>query len=243
MPGILAVLCVYIETEVYKEVEVKRLFLSDLHLGSPLFKKEDEVISLVNAQEYDEIYILGDLFDTWEVFMCYITKKYKNLIKVLNDKGDKIVVIKCNHDPSLDKLKRILYNCTVIEGLYTTNFGDKSVVMAHGDEFDPDYWWTITFFPIHWFLQRLGFNIKAWIRSVVYKREAEKLGVSLDGIVVEAERKLVEKYGEYNILIFGHSHQSKIVKDGSFTAVNIGSVLHDPVVYEFESDEFIKREI
>ena len=222
---------------------MKKLFISDLHLGSPLFKKEKEVINLLISDIYNEIFILGDVFDCWEGNVWMIFNKYREMIKILNDQGNKIVLIKGNHDPSFEVLTEVLYNCKIIEGVYNSNFNGQEIAMSHGNEFDPDYWWTKAFFPIHWVLQRFGFNVKGWIREKIYISEAKRLGVSLDDIVVEAERKLVNEFKSYDIYVCGHSHMPKIVQTESLLFVNVGSLIYKPCFYEFEDGKFIKKEI
>ena len=42
------------------------ILMSDLHISSPLFKLDKEIIELYNNPKVKRVYILGDLFDTWE---------------------------------------------------------------------------------------------------------------------------------------------------------------------------------
>ncbi len=43
---------------------MKILFLSDLHLGSPLFRRKAEILNILK-DEYDKIIVVGDLLDVW----------------------------------------------------------------------------------------------------------------------------------------------------------------------------------
>jgi len=62
---------------------MKILFLSDFHLGSPLFESENEILSLLN-DDYDMVFLLGDTIDTWEDDLWSIVTKNNVLLRKLN---------------------------------------------------------------------------------------------------------------------------------------------------------------
>ena len=57
---------------------MKRLIISDLHLGSR-FSNELSILELFNTEDYDELILAGDIID-----FIRIPKFTKNTLKILN---------------------------------------------------------------------------------------------------------------------------------------------------------------
>jgi len=82
-----------------------------------------------------------------------------------------VVIIKGNHDPSLQSLESIFPGKQVLME-YEFYIGDEAGIVVHGDGFDSMItkysWLTRVFSPIHWVLERFGINIKAFFRELFY---------------------------------------------------------------------------
>jgi predicted phosphodiesterase len=162
---------------------MKRLILSDLHIGAPYFIKKETLIGLLLVP-WDEIYINGDLREL-KGFLSKlaIDKKNKDLFEILNSK--KVIELWGNHDPisSIKAFTFILPN-------------GKNVVLTHGSQFEKSIGiglatkLNIIFYYIFRFeLRRLFRKFKS------YKK-------------LEDAAKSFYK-GKCDYLIMGHTHQPK----------------------------------
>jgi len=218
---------------------MKILFISDLHLGSPLFKSEKRVMRLLKDGSYDKVIIVGDLFDSWEDCKCYILKKYKNLIAKINSM-ENVVIIIGNHDYSTREMSNIFPN-KLIHREYKV---DEDTVAVHGDEFDKNvdeykWFWKYIAFPFHWVAESYGINLKYWLRETIHDIKRMRLRAPYDSLIFQAEKKLVNKYlHQYRNVVCGHTHLPKIVKDPYFTFVNCGDWLSNDTYVEYENGVF-----
>jgi UDP-2,3-diacylglucosamine hydrolase len=205
-----------------------KILMSDLHMSSPLFKLDREIIDLYNDTNVESVYILGDIFDVWEGCLSKTLEKRKDLIDKINNSGKTVVILKGNHDPDIDRLKEIFNNVFVAKSHTIELFGKKTL-LVHGDEFDGTEFWGKLLFTFQWPLERIGFNSKAWLREKIYKYKLWKTGLTNNSLVFDMEKKLVEKYGkDYNLIIAGHTHLTKLVKLDRVTYANTGNMLYNP---------------
>src|SRR3972149_4977635 len=101
---------------------MKRLIISDVHLGSPALKKKhiQMLTDLIN-KDWDEVILNGDIFDELGFKSRETIKKdHPELIKAINNK--KHVYIKGNHDPDVGILD---YSITLPNS--------KKVTFTHGN--------------------------------------------------------------------------------------------------------------
>ena len=219
------VLCVYIEIVLYKGV-IMKVFISDLHMSSPLFKKGKEVKELFNSPNVEEIYILGDLLDTWEEDPFFTANRYSDLIELINKKVT--LIIKGNHDPSIEDMQKIFPDVLITTKHEMELFG-KKVLLVHGDEVDRFDLWARLWFPIHYCCERLGINFKAFVRNTFAKYKARKNNLKSNDLILKIEKDIVAKYkSECDILITGHSHLSKVVRSSEIDFANCGSLMDKP---------------
>jgi UDP-2,3-diacylglucosamine pyrophosphatase LpxH len=221
-------------------MEHKFLFISDLHLGSPLFRSEDQVFFLLNGN-YDKIFIVGDIIDTWEEDVEYIVSKHSKLIDTIN-KLNNVIIIKGNHDPSLQSLESIFPGKQVLME-YEFYTGDEIGIIIHGDEFDimvTKYSWISKILsPIHWVLERVGINIKAFFRELFYSIANKRNKSYYKDLVFDIEQSLVEKYGhKYKYVIVGHTHLPKIETINGCIYVNCGDLVHNKTYVIYEDGNF-----
>jgi UDP-2,3-diacylglucosamine pyrophosphatase LpxH len=219
---------------------MKNLFISDLHLGSPLFKSDNKIISLLD-DKYDNIYIVGDIIDVWEDCSKFIIEDHKELILKINSLSN-IKIVKGNHDPSIDKLKKI-FPLSEISDCFSFKDYIFSCAIVHGDEFDKlvtKYSWLAKLlFPIHWILQRLGLNIKAFFRKLFYSVSSKRNKKYYTKLVSDIEKNLIKKYRlVYNYIVCGHTHFPKIVNINGFRYINCGDWIHNRTYVIYNEGEF-----
>jgi UDP-2,3-diacylglucosamine hydrolase len=226
-------------------VEHKFLYISDLHLGSPLFESIDQIISLLNG-DYTLIFIVGDIIDTWEDDVEHIIGKYHRLITKINEL-DNVIIIKGNHDPSLESLESIFPGKQVLME-YEFHCGNDMGIIVHGDEFDSlvtKYsWLTKILAPIHWVLERVGINLKAYFRELFYSIANKRNKDYYKDLVFDIEHSLVEKYGhEYKYIVIGHTHLPKIEDINGCIYINCGDWVHNKTYVTLENGVFTLVEV
>jgi len=217
---------------------MKTLILSDLHLGSPLFNKKDEVIKLLKCSEYDRIVLNGDIFDIWEDCFYDIIRKNTDIVNVINDVSTQkdVYYIEGNHDPdAVDLRLTFLYSKVVSELLL------DDVFIIHGCQFDNlvnKYSWLgkILFVP-HWITERIfGINLKAFFRklfgkSLSSKRNKDYYAQLLKDVEIEA----IDAYNhKCNYLVMGHTHFPKISSHDNCTYINCGDMIHNYTYVEYD---------
>lgn len=90
--------------EVGKHVRLHRsLFISDLHLGAPGCKA-DEILSFLEQNDAETIYLVGDTFDLWDPLIVYWGPTHQRIVYLLRERaeaGRNLVVLAGNHDRAL----------------------------------------------------------------------------------------------------------------------------------------------
>lgn len=223
---------------------MKILYISDIHLGNPLVDPSiDDLITLLTREDFTSIFLVGDIFDIWENSITEIQKKYSKLIACINELALKkcVIMVKGNHDPSIEILREILYNVRTIAYMYSHN----NDIVIHGDEFDKlvtKYsWWAKVIWPLQWFPERFGINVRYVIRNIYYSIAAQKSKKFYNDLVTDIEIHLFNKYKKnFDNIIVGHTHQPKIVVKDNKTYVNCGSWVQNKnyVIYNNKSNKF-----
>lgn len=218
------------------------LFLSDFHMGSPLFKHDNRVKSLLH-NGYDTIIIVGDIIDSWEDSVWDIVEKHQGLINAINALNN-VIIIKGNHDPGVAELNMIFPNAFVMPE-YDLEFEDSVIKIIHGHEFDDlilkYYWAAKLFFPFHWVMSRLGFDFKGWIGRLFHSISAKIQDKQYHDLVYAIETRAVDTYkSNYMAVVMGHTHAPKVVEDDC-TYVNVGDWVTHSTYVIFEDGKFLLK--
>ena len=203
-----------------------KLFISDFHLGSPLFDKMEKVLELFNSPDIDEIYLLGDIFDDWEMDPLESFYQYESFFTFLNFTDKRVVVLQGNHDPSLEFMKEVFFNVPVLVRM-DLNFAGRRVTLTHGHEVDETTWIGRKIFFLHYWAQRwLKVDLKDGIRDMWHDFLMKVHGYKNAHLVLGMEKKLYERYkNDCEILICGHTHELKVVALEGLMYVNTGNVI------------------
>lgn len=213
------------------------LFISDTHIGNPLFELE-EGLEAILKNGYEKIYFLGDIVDSWEMKPSEIEEKYSKLINLIDSLGPRAEIVKGNHDPKINRLKAMFPNLNVYEKNHKIILDGKRVIMLHGHKYD-------LLMPIYHGLRACLFGpLKAvglarWsnkIRSAYYRL---KYKIFTYNMVANIERWTVKRYQkDYDVVIMGHTHEPKIVETPFVTYVNCGCMCYKPTFVEYDDKEF-----
>lgn len=201
---------------------MKTLLISDLHLGSPLFKTTPSFLRLISSHK--KIILVGDIIDSWECKIEKIIENNKTLINILKSK--ELVIIKGNHDPSIEILSKI-FNC----GIYLDyELGGFKII--HGDQFDElilKYSSVGRFlFAFQWITERLGLNIKAVARETYNSIAIRRGKTYYNDLALEVDKTAIDTYkSHYKGLIMGHTHKPVRIDIDNFTYINIGDMIHN----------------
>jgi UDP-2,3-diacylglucosamine pyrophosphatase LpxH len=116
----------------------KHIFISDIHLGSPLQKNHDDLLDAI-VEKCDNMFLIGDIIDVWEDDLEDIIKDRRNgmIISSINmvSKLIPVYIIRGNHDPTIKELKKIFPKCRIYDKLKMDINGDK-YILIHGHQFD-----------------------------------------------------------------------------------------------------------
>ena len=112
------------------------LIVSDLHLGAPArLPQADGELSYLLQEPWDQVILLGDVFDLWLRPMREILKEHPTVIASLNSVKCPVIFVPGNHDSvfqGLDKLNKF----QIMWPVHRFKSGDKWVAVAHGDAYD-----------------------------------------------------------------------------------------------------------
>lgn len=218
---------------------MRYLFISDFHLGSPLFSHEDDLIEIL-TNRYDKVFLVGDIIDVEEDSVYNTVNEYRVLIDTINY-IDNLIIIKGNHDPSIDVLKKV-FPKAVVTKKRIEHFG----VVIHGHEFDK-FLGTFLYKPsflLFYMFERLGINTKMIIRRAYARILSFVKRKPIDDLLFHYEIGAVKQYcGYFKNIIMGHSHMPKIVDMGrcKYTGckyINCGDWICNRTYVEYEDGKF-----
>lgn len=124
-----------------RKLEVRSLFLSDIHLGAANSKAR-EVVQALKSISCERIYLNGDIIDGWALkrgakWKKAHTKVLRVLLKKMEKEGTELIYLRGNHDDFLERILpfEIAGLKIVTECVHTSVHGD-SYLVVHGDGFD-----------------------------------------------------------------------------------------------------------
>ena len=209
------------------------LIISDLHLTNV---EEDKIDFFGNfckkyASEADQLFILGDLFNTWigdDVSLL----SYKAVIDILKDLSQttKVFVMAGNRDFLLSKQFESESGCKLISEPYLLEHNDDKFLLIHGDSLCTD--------DINY--QRLKRILRSPITQFIFLKLSKKFRLKLTGQLrkksieaqkykteqlmdanQEATNLLMSKYPGFD-LIHGHTHRKKTHSEEKYTRYVLG---------------------
>lgn len=114
------------------------IVISDIHIRDPQAMKTQLLLRFLQeeASKFDDIYILGDLFDVWPGTTPYLIKAYASVTDALRrlvKEGHSVHYIEGNHDFKLGAYFTNDLGIRVHDESFVTEWGGKKVYMMHGD--------------------------------------------------------------------------------------------------------------
>ncbi len=209
------------------------LIISDLHLTNV----ESDKVNFFNkfcedyASEVDQLFILGDLFNTWlgdDVSL----KSYKAIISTLKEltKETKVFVMVGNRDFLLSHNFEAETGCTLINEPYELEHNTKKFLLIHGDSLCTD---DINYQKLKKILRNplvqyiflhLPKNIRLKLTGQLRKKSVEAQSYKSSKIMDVNQQTtdlLMSKYPGYE-LIHGHTHRQKTHTMKNYTRYVLG---------------------
>ena len=196
------------------------LIISDLHLTNV---EEDKIDFFENfckkyASKADQLFILGDLFNTW-IGDDLSLLSYKAVIDILKDLSQttKVFVMAGNRDFLLSKQFESESGCKLISEPYLLEHNDDKFLLIHGDSLCTD--------DVNY--QKLKRVLRSPITQFIFLKLSKKFRLKLTGQLrkksIEAQSYKTEELMDVNQattdllmtnypgfdLIHGHSHRQK----------------------------------
>lgn len=121
-------------------LDVRTLFLSDIHLGSRACEA-DRLLELLHAVRADRVVLLGDVVDLWSLKKSvYWPDSHHAVVRAILELargGTEVVYVPGNHDAALRELCGIeVAGIEVCREFVHRTADGKRLLVAHGDAFD-----------------------------------------------------------------------------------------------------------
>lgn len=207
------------------KLRYRSIFISDVHLGTRNCKA-DYLLDFLQTSESDFLYLVGDIFDLWEMKKRVFWTESQNAIigEIIrkSESGTNVIYIPGNHDMWFREMVGSEYRGIriMLNAEHITADGRRFFV-SHGDEFDTlvrhnrlllligdhAYNWLL---KINRLINRLRnlvgkpyWSLSAWLKTRV--NNANQYIEKFESVASEHARK-----GDYNGYICGHIHKSGI---------------------------------
>jgi len=221
---------------VSKSQQHRTIFLSDLHLGAR-GARADRVLDFLRRNEAATIYLVGDVFDSWQPLTHRWTETESAVIRLILDRarsGQRVVYTPGNHDAMFRRHFGIFFDCIEIadETIHETADGRRMLVV-HGDACD-------RFLRRAAWLMRLGAQADGMVRGINHLinkalrglGRAEITGIERTLARVNRSLRYGERYEERLVvlardrqadgIVCGHFHQAGLHDEFGLTYANCG---------------------
>lgn len=229
-------------------------FLSDIHLGSnsePNFLLLKNYLNSVSQNKVTDLFFLGDIFDYWVSDRSCFVDPFAEIVQAITglvDRGVNVYYFEGNHDFHLKKFWQNKHRVQVFQGPARLEVAGVKLYLAHGDEMDPT---DKGYLFLRWLFRCLPVRLAAHYAPIsVVENIGAFAGKKSKGHVLRAEDhskkiiNLIRKFAEeeysrepYDYLLAGHFHIKDEWGVGQGRAINLGTWLDRPVVYEITNKE------
>lgn len=236
------------------------IVLSDIHLTDATSLKAQLLIRFFQevASRFENVYLLGDLFDSWPGTSAYLVRTYGPVIealKRLTEGGCKVHYIEGNHDFWLGQFFTDRIGVQVHSDSLEENWNGKRVYLAHGDLGNPQetgYRILRSFFRWGLFHRLKSLLPQRWIHDwglrysqLSRKRQAGRR--QKDAVIKATYRQTAEKlFTEgFDVVILGHTHipddHSASIEGRPCRYFNVGDWLSHFTYLEFDGSQFYTK--
>ena len=183
---------------------MKRIIISDLHIGSA-HCKEEELLQFLSAAECDELILAGDIVDFVKI-PIFSELSLEILHKIVS--FPKVVYIIGNHDYSFDAFAGKSLNHIEFKEKYEFEEAGRTVRVEHGDRYEKGFWskWSegallkIVSLCQDWLERTFSIDLATWwANRALAKRKLIRLW------------DIIDFNNDVDVAIMGHSHRPEVV--------------------------------
>jgi len=207
-------------------MKINSLFISDLHIGSPVCQSE-KILKVLESYNFETLYIVGDTFD--DKCPTRLNKKcWKVLTKIRSiTKNKKVYALKGNHCREIIDWMGEFLGCEVIESI-DIEIDQKNFLVIHGDCFDD----VITKYSrlsyiagkLYYYLQKIDLEFCLKIKSKF--KFLSKCNAQIQKNAIDHCAK-----NHYKGVILGHTHDKADFEKGGVRYVNLGCFVEKTCSY------------
>lgn len=222
-----------------------KILFSDVHLGHADFmniKEFNDFLELCYDDKYEEVIIVGDLFELWTSTVENILGYYRTR-QLMKKIADKTTFVPGNHDMLWHyHLKDYFKFNRVVYPEYVFNYCDKVYYVSHGHTYSLES--HFRGYKIFSLLMSIGMFSKLfyamfkepqyqWLEKIYRRISVNNTNNTID-IQRNAAEELIKTYN-YDYIIFGHTHS--MLSEGKY--YNTGSWLEGMDYLVIDNDGMI----
>ena len=175
---------------------MKRIVISDLHIGSKFYKSK-ELLEFLQTEDYDELVLAGDIIDFIKIPV--FTKRCLEIASSI-DYSKRIIYIVGNHDDGLIELVGSKIGNVEFMKRYDFESSERKFRIEHGDEYDRGVLHNRIFVKILSVIQNVlevafNFDFTTWWTEKQIKKHKLRSAIHI-----------IKHHPEIDVFIMGHNH-------------------------------------
>ena len=175
---------------------MKRVVISDLHIGSKFYKSK-ELLEFLQTEDYDELVLAGDIIDFIKIPV--FTKRCLEIASSI-DYSKRIIYIVGNHDDGLLELVGSKIGNVEFMKRYDFESSERKFRIEHGDEYDRGVLHNRIFVKILSVIQNVlevafNFDFTTWWTEKQIKKHKLRSAIHI-----------IKHHPEIDVFIMGHNH-------------------------------------
>ena len=219
------------------QIQVRTLFLSDVHLGTK-GSQAHALLDFIRVYDADTIYLVGDIIDGWRLKAVWHWPQAHNDVvqKILRKvrKGTRLVYVPGNHDEFMrDYVGSTFGGIEIVEEVVHELADGRRMLVLHGDKFDAiicnvkwlaqlgDWAYDLALWLNRWIAKArraLGlpyWSFSAWSKGKV-KSAVNFVSAFEQAVIADGRRNGAD------IVLCGHIHRAACEQMGDILYVNTG---------------------
>lgn len=182
---------------------MKRLIISDLHLGCHYAKEKQLLTFLNNVEGFDELILAGDIIDF--LIVPTFTEQTTKLFNFVSNFDGKVIYIVGNHDiPFKSCIGSELFGVKFVESWEFEEKGKKFRI-EHGDKYEKGIIHRKSFMKVIMVFQEMigrlfNWNLSAWWQNLFEsKKKAKRIW------------DILQWNDDADVFIMGHNHEPEVL--------------------------------
>ena len=200
----------------------ERLFIADLHLSADHYSTVQLFLRFIKERAVlaDELYILGDLFDSWigDDDNRKPVPEVKKALSQLTQSGTRLFLQHGNRDFLLGRRFAKQTGATILHEEHTIPVGSGTALLMHGDLLCTD---DVEYQQARKKLRHPLFILLTWILPLSkrikiatdFRQRSKEVTANKSEAIMDVSQQTVEEYlhkHQTNVLIHGHTHRPAI---------------------------------